>query len=63
MNTTRKHPRTLQEAFGPYTNSKIDEPKRCLFADLKAQWAQFFAEHKKPETDESYQRSVLEETR
>jgi len=23
--TTRKHPRTLQEAFGPYTSNRIDE--------------------------------------
>lgn len=23
MNTTRKHPRTMQEAFGPYANSHI----------------------------------------
>lgn len=23
--STRKHPRTLQEAFGPYTSSRIDE--------------------------------------
>lgn len=22
-NTTRKHPRTLQEAFGPYTDSRL----------------------------------------
>ena len=42
------------------------EPEKYVKAqdtNLKAQWAQFFAEHKKPETDESYQRSVLEETR
>lgn len=25
---TRRHPRTLQEAFGPYTSRQIDEPKR-----------------------------------
>lgn len=24
--TTRKHPRTLQEAFGPYTSRSISEP-------------------------------------
>lgn len=30
MQTTRKHPRTLQEAFGPYTDSQIEEPLRPL---------------------------------
>lgn len=30
MDTTRKHPRTLQEAFGPYTDSQIEEPLRPL---------------------------------
>ena len=25
---TRKYPRTLQEAFGPYTSRQIDEPVR-----------------------------------
>jgi hypothetical protein len=25
MNTTRKHPRTMQEAFGPYTTSQIHQ--------------------------------------
>lgn len=24
-NTTRKHPRSMQEAFGPYTNDQLDE--------------------------------------
>lgn len=28
MNTTRRHPRTLQEAFGPYTDSHIHEPRQ-----------------------------------
>lgn len=36
---------------------------RSEHTDLKAQWASFFAEHRKPETAESYQRSVIEETR
>ena len=27
---TRRYPRTLQEAFGPYTDSKIHEPHRPL---------------------------------
>jgi len=27
---TRKHPRTLVEAFGPYTSTKIHEPPRRL---------------------------------
>lgn len=31
--------------------------------DLKAQWSAWFAEQRKPETDESYQRSAIEETR
>lgn len=26
MTTTRKHPRTLQEAFGPYTSREIVNP-------------------------------------
>ena len=25
-NTTRKHPRTMQEAFGPYTSGILHEP-------------------------------------
>ena len=25
-NTTRKHPRTMQEAFGPYTSCTLHEP-------------------------------------
>ena len=25
-NTTRKHPRTMQEAFGPYTSGTLHEP-------------------------------------
>ena len=28
MTTTRRHPRTLQEAFGPYTSCDIYEPPR-----------------------------------
>jgi len=30
MEPTRKHPRTLQEAFGPYTDDRIEEPLRPL---------------------------------
>ena len=26
MQTVRKHPRTLQEAFGPYTSRDVHEP-------------------------------------
>ena len=26
MNTTRRHPRTLTEAFGPYASGPIEEP-------------------------------------
>lgn len=26
MNTTRRHPRTLNEAFGPYASGPIEEP-------------------------------------
>lgn len=26
MNTTRRHPRTLTEAFGPYARGPIEEP-------------------------------------
>ena len=32
---TRKYPRTLQEAFGPYTDSRIEEAKRPLDRDDK----------------------------
>lgn len=27
---TRKHPRTMQEAFGPYTDNRIEEPPRPM---------------------------------
>lgn len=27
---TRKHPRTLQEAFGPYTSHQLHEPVRPM---------------------------------
>lgn len=27
---TRKYPRTLNEAFGPYCSNQIDEPKRPM---------------------------------
>ena len=26
MQTTRRHPRTMEEAFGPYQRGRIDEP-------------------------------------
>lgn len=29
--TTRRHPRTLQQAFGPHTNNVIGEPVPALF--------------------------------
>ena len=32
---TRKYPRTLQEAFGPYTDSRIEEPKESFDRDDK----------------------------
>lgn len=32
---TRKYPRTLQEAFGPYTDNRIVEPKRPFDRDDK----------------------------
>lgn len=41
--TIRKHPRTLQEAFGPYTDSVIHEPRKTLF-----RWLRFRAEQAKP---------------
>lgn len=31
--TTRRHPRTLQEAFGPYTSSSIDNQTPVHWAD------------------------------
>lgn len=30
MNNTRRYPRTLQEAFGPYTTSQIHEPSEPM---------------------------------
>jgi hypothetical protein len=30
MNNTRRYPRTLQEAFGPYTTSQIYEPSEPM---------------------------------
>ncbi len=57
-NTTRKHPRTLQQAFGPYTDNVIHEPKKSLFENLPL-WTAWFAEHRKPETAESYQEAAI----
>lgn len=34
--TTRRYPRTMNEAFGPYTHEQFDEPKLCRQCDL---WA------------------------
>jgi hypothetical protein len=28
VNTTRRHPRTLQEAFGPYTDNRIEDEEQ-----------------------------------
>lgn len=30
MNNTRRYPRTMQEAFGPYTSSQIHEPQEPM---------------------------------
>ena len=30
MNNTRRYPRTMQEAFGPYTTSEIYEPSEPM---------------------------------
>lgn len=30
MNTTKRFPRTMQEAFGPYTDSRIYEPVESM---------------------------------
>lgn len=51
--TTRRYPRTLQAAFGPYTDSVIYEPPRSLFS--------WFTEALKPDTAESYQQSAIDE--
>jgi hypothetical protein len=32
---TRKYPRTLQQAFGPYTSSKIEEPGRFVWSRVR----------------------------
>lgn len=32
---TRKYPRTLQEAFGPYTSNRIDEPDRFVWTPIR----------------------------
>jgi hypothetical protein len=34
---TRKYPRTMQEAFGPYTSYRIDEPRETGYS--AAWWA------------------------
>lgn len=31
MNTTRRHPRTLNEAFGPYSSGPIHDPHERRF--------------------------------
>ena len=30
MNTTRKYPRTLEEAFGPYARGPVHEPEQPM---------------------------------
>ncbi len=46
----RRFPRTLAEAFGPYTNSVIHEPPKAVFES----WLRWRQENAKPETPESY---------
>lgn len=31
-----RYPRTLAEAFGPYTSSDFDEPRHCMFRAIGA---------------------------
>lgn len=38
MDTTRRHPRTLQEAFGPYTSREIYEPRKPLTLWERIKW-------------------------
>ena len=32
---TRKHPRTLQEAFGPYCTPYIEEPEKFVWSPVR----------------------------
>ena len=36
MNTTRRHPRTLEEAFGPYTSHRITAQREPVAFSEKA---------------------------
>ena len=50
-NTTRKHHRTMQEAFGPYTSGTLHEPadqfdgKDFLYTVLRQSCFHFGADH------------------
>ena len=43
MNTTRRYPRTLVEAFGPYTDQTIYEKVETHPHDRIVMWASFVA--------------------
>lgn len=53
MSTDKRYPRTLQEAFGPYTDNVIHEEPKTLFAWLPRRVSQT--------TVASYQQDVLNE--
>lgn len=36
---TRKYPRTMQQAFGPYTSNQISEPRRAMSGADRFFWA------------------------
>ena len=53
----RKFPRTLSQAFGPYTDNVIHEPPKAVFDS----WLKWRQEHAKPDTQESYQADQIAE--
>ena len=55
---TRTYPRTMQAAFGPYTDDVLYEPPQAVFNA----WLKWRKEHAKPVTAESYQPSINEDT-
>ncbi len=53
----RSFPRTLAQAFGPYTDNRLHEPPKAVF-DAWIKWRQA---HAKPDTQESYQADQIAE--
>ncbi len=53
----RKFPRTLSQAFGPYTDNVIHEPPKAVFDS----WLKWRQEHAKPMDADTYQRDAIAE--